>query len=186
MSVQVKVTAVLIWLPISIVLSVCGDQAELGAQQSEVDVDAKIRVSCDSNATIESRSMALKAIASQNDWQGLARVLIWVTKEHNKVLRVRYAENEKDFVQNVNGIQHLPIPEDFIIKELVRINNPGAIPYLRKYRTERYSLPVTDLGGETLAALEASIEKLEATLIHWSPDKSDKSTSSELDEKSDR
>lgn len=132
-------------------------------------------IACDGKAATEKRSAAIRSLAKLDDWQALSRILVWVTREHNNDLRRFHDENPKAFAQNVGDIQSLPIPEFFVIEELVRINNPGALPYLNQYKRDRFSLPVTNLSGESHAVIENSIEHLSETLLSWSPIEDSKS-----------
>lgn len=143
----------------------------LAAQQTvdELSREELVSYACNAHAAAEERKKAIELLAKKDDWQSLGRILVWCTRNSNTEKRRVYEDRPKDFVQNVDNIQSLDIPEFFLIGELLRIANPGAIAYLRQYQADRYSLPVTNLMGESLASLEASIQSLEKSLLDWVP-----------------
>ena len=134
-----------------------------------MDTDELTLRACDLKADSKERDAAIQSLAGFDEWESLGRVLVWVTREHNKVLREFHAKDPKAFIQNVDYVQRLPIPESYIVEELLRIKNPGAIVYLRQYREDRFSLPVTNSTGETLSNLEMALERLSEELLRWSP-----------------
>ena len=128
-----------------------------------------VNVACDAKSSSENRRLAIESLAKSDNWEGLGKALVEVTRDHNEKLCESYTADPRAFVQDIDNVQSLPIPEFLIIQELVRIGNPGALPLLRKYREDRFSLPVTSMTGEALASIDCSLKILSDMKLESSP-----------------
>jgi len=133
-----------------------------------------VNFACDAKVSSIKRRSAIESLAKSDNWRGLGKVLVEVTRNHNERLRDFYIADPQAFIQNTDGVQSLPIPELMIVQELVRINDPGALTFLRQYQEDRFSLPVTSMTGEALASIEHSAKILSGAIIERPSNDEDK------------
>ncbi|MFK7765846.1 MAG: hypothetical protein AB8B55_01300 [Mariniblastus sp.] len=127
-----------------------------------------IVLACNTEVTREIRMSAINRIAELNDWQSLSRILLFVTKRHNSAIEQIKKSNPMSIARNENNVLNLGIDEFIILKELSRIGNPGAIPYILEFRRIR-SNQGNMRSGEYWAVIDKTTRDLREKMFEWSP-----------------
>ena len=150
--------------------------------EQESSSNELVLLAIDTKLPLNRRSSAIEEAALSDQWQTLARILLIVAIEHDNLLK-QSDLSQLDIARNVGGAISLGVDEHFILRELERIGNPGAIPYIEKFRSIRSKQGFVH-SGEYWASIDGHISRLKEKMLSWRPTKGEEEEEeAEKDEK---
>ena len=145
--------------------SVFGQQEQ---QEQELEQNELVLLAVDYKLPVATRTAAIEEAALQNQWQTLARILLIVAIEHDNRLRENKDITQLDIARNIDDVISLGIDEFFVLRELERIGNPGAIPYIEQFRSIRSNQGFVH-SGEYWASIDNHNSGLKGKMLDWRP-----------------